>query len=111
MQHCGGCISDIVASVLRCISLSQNIYCSAPFDDVQGWASLTLPPEGQASEPADMSPLIDTLVQHIPAPKSRLEEPFAFCVAMIERDPFVGRIATGEKGSGCRSSSFAKEQK
>jgi GTP-binding protein len=45
-----------------------------------------------------MSPLLDTLVQHIPAPKPHLEEPFAFCVAMIERDPFVGRIATGEEG-------------
>lgn len=46
-----------------------------------------------------MQPLLDVLVQHVPPPSVSVEQPFAMCVAMIERDPFVGRIATGEVGS------------
>lgn len=42
-----------------------------------------------------MTPLLDVILQHVPPPKVAVEEPFAMCVAMIERDPFVGRVATG----------------
>ncbi|EFJ43351.1 elongation factor-like protein [Volvox carteri f. nagariensis] len=44
-----------------------------------------------------MAPLLDAIVAHVPSPAGRgdLEGPFALRVAMIERDPYVGRIATG----------------
>jgi hypothetical protein len=50
-----------------------------------------------------MAPLLDVILAHVPPPQVSLEQPFAMCVAMIERDPFVGRVATG----GCRALSFA----
>ena len=46
--------------------------------------------------PVGMQPLLETLVAHVPAPDVKVDDPFRLCVAMIERDPFVGRLATGE---------------
>ncbi len=42
-----------------------------------------------------MAPLLDVLLQHVPPPRVAVDDPFAMCVAMIERDAFVGRVATG----------------
>lgn len=61
----------------------------------QGWASLTLPPLGSPAPETGMGPLLDVILDHVPPPRVSVEEPFSMCVAMIERDPFVGRIATG----------------
>jgi predicted membrane GTPase involved in stress response len=62
----------------------------------QGWASLTLPPLGEPpADGASMAPLLDVILAHVPPPQVSLEQPFAMCVAMIERDAFVGRVATG----------------
>eukprot|EP00775_Hariotina_reticulata_P011018 gene11018-11172_t len=73
------------------------LYASAK----QGWASLTLPPPGSPPpEGATMAPLLDVLLKHVPPPQVSIGEPFSMCVAMIERDPFVGRIATGRVASG-----------
>lgn len=65
----------------------------------QGWASTTLPPLDGPPPSTGMQPLLDVLLQHVPAPRACPDEAFAMCVAMIERDPFVGRIATGGCGS------------
>ncbi|GIL70939.1 hypothetical protein Vretifemale_1598 [Volvox reticuliferus] len=89
------------------------LYASAK----QGWASRTLPigPEGEVRVPdvredaaarglrqEGMAPLLDTIVAHVPAPGTAadLEGPFAMRVAMIERDPYIGRISTGRIESG-----------
>lgn len=50
-----------------------------------------------------MAPLLDVILAHVPPPQVSLQEPFAMCVAMIERDPFVGRVATG----GCRAQAYS----
>lgn len=65
----------------------------------QGWASTTLPPLDGPPPSTGMQPLLDVLLQHVPAPRACPDEAFAMCVAMIERDPFVGMIATGGCGS------------
>jgi GTP-binding protein len=44
-----------------------------------------------------MQPLLDVLLRHVPPPAVSVDAPFSMCVAMIERDPFVGRIATGAR--------------
>lgn len=62
----------------------------------QGWASLTLPPTGEAPSPANMEPLLDLILKHVEPPRVDVDAPFVMCVAMIERDPYIGRIATGE---------------
>ncbi|GFR51334.1 hypothetical protein Agub_g13751, partial [Astrephomene gubernaculifera] len=69
------------------------LYASAK----QGWASRSLPPNPALGCPEGMSPLLDTIVAHVPPPAAaeELGGPFKMGVAMIERDPYVGRIATG----------------
>lgn len=47
-----------------------------------------------------MAPLLDVILNHVPPPPVSVQDPFAMCVAMIERDAFVGRVATG----GCTRS-------
>jgi GTP-binding protein len=47
-----------------------------------------------------MGPLLDAILTHVPPPKVDAAAPFAMCVAMIERDPYVGRLATGRVQSG-----------
>jgi GTP-binding protein len=72
------------------------LYASAK----HGWAARELPPGGEAPEGASMRPLLDTILSHVPPPTADAAAPFALCVAMIERDPYIGRIATGARARG-----------
>lgn len=64
---------------------------------LQGWASETLPPQGQPPSPQNMEPLLDTIIRHVGSPDVSVDTPFAMSVAMIERDAFIGRVATGKQ--------------
>ncbi|KAK9808999.1 hypothetical protein WJX72_007651 [[Myrmecia] bisecta] len=66
----------------------------------EGWAATELPPPGQKPERASMEPLLAALVQQVPPPAGDPEGEFAMLVAMIERDAFTGRVATGRITSG-----------
>lgn len=72
------------------------LYASAK----QGWASPTLPPGGRPGPGASMEPLLDAIIAHVPPPRLPLGQPFAMAVAMVERDPYVGRIVTGRVAAG-----------
>lgn len=77
---------------------------------MQGWASTMLPPLDGPPPSTGMQPLLDVLLQHVPPPHASPEEAFAMCVAMIERDPFVGRIATGTLDYGVARTGLAHTQ-
>ncbi len=63
---------------------------------LQGWACAHYPGEDlQAAAAQGMVPLLDAIVKHVPPPNCDPEGPFAMCVAMIDRDPYLGRIAPG----------------
>src|SRR5205085_2596098 len=49
----------------------------------------------------DLSPLFDTIVEHVPAPPSDAEGPFQMLVSTIDYSPYVGRLAIGriERGT------------
>ncbi|GAB4823663.1 hypothetical protein N2152v2_010709 [Parachlorella kessleri] len=66
----------------------------------EGWASTKLPPAGEAPPGASMAPLLDALIDHVPAPAGNLADPFSFLVVMTEKDPFLGKIVTGRIHSG-----------
>jgi GTP-binding protein len=53
-----------------------------------GWASLT---EGE--EGTDLQPLLDLLVEHIPAPTHDPEHPLQAHVTNLDASPYVGRLA------------------
>ena len=70
-----------------------HIYASGK----NGWATLDM------DKPNDtLAPLFDLIVDHVPAPKavSRAAEPFQMLSVLIENDPFLGRLLTGEIASG-----------
>ncbi len=52
-------------------------------------------------EGADLTPLFDAIVNYIPAPERRMDEPFQMLVSSLDYNDYVGRIAIGriERGS------------
>ena len=63
-----------------------------------GWAAKTL----DEADRKDLSPLFDTIIEHVKAPKqvARKDEPFTLLTRVIESDSFLGRILTGRIESG-----------
>ena len=48
----------------------------------------------------DLTPLFETIVNHVPEPTVDIDAPFTFLVTLLDRDNFVGRILTGRVHSG-----------
>jgi GTP-binding protein len=53
-----------------------------------GWASLE-----EGAEGSDLKPLMDLMLQRIPAPEHDPEHPFQAHVTNLDADPYVGRLA------------------
>jgi GTP-binding protein len=49
---------------------------------------------------ADISPLLDGIIEHIPAPKGNPEEPFQMLITTLDFDPHIGRILVGKISRG-----------
>ena len=47
-----------------------------------------------------MAPLLDAILEHVPPPAGDPAAPLALLVAMVERDAFLGPIATGRIAHG-----------
>ncbi|MGE0153389.1 MAG: translational GTPase TypA [Reyranellaceae bacterium] len=67
------------------------LYASAK----QGWAV-----EDLAQPHADMAPLFDLILRHVPAPKAEPEKPFRMLVTTLEANSFLGRVLTGRIQEG-----------
>ncbi|MGF1608949.1 MAG: translational GTPase TypA [Kiloniellales bacterium] len=61
----------------------------------EGWAAAA--PEGPK---ADMAPLFDLVLRHVPPPSVQPDEPFRMLITTLEADPFLGRVLTGRIQSG-----------
>ena len=48
----------------------------------------------------DLTPLFQTIIDHVPAPDADPDAPMKFLVSLLDRDNFVGRILTGRIASG-----------
>lgn len=59
-----------------------------------GWAV-----HNMSDEKLDLSPLLETIVTHIPPPTTE-EKPFQMLITIIEYDQYLGRILTGKVLSG-----------
>lgn len=60
-----------------------------------GWASLTL--DGPRES---LAPLMDLVVDHVPAPGLNPDAPFTMLATLLDRDPYLGRVLTGRVMSG-----------
>ena len=54
----------------------------------------------QEAREGDLTPLFQTIVDHVHAPVADEEAPFQFLVSLLDRDNFVGRILTGRIAAG-----------
>lgn len=70
---------------------SPFIYCSAR----NGIASYSPTEEG-----TDFTPLFETIVKHIPAPKGDLDNSFQMLVSSTEQNDYLGRLAVGKVERG-----------
>lgn len=70
---------------------SPIIYASAR----QGIASLNADVKG-----TDMTPLLDTIIEHIPAPEGDQNAPFKMLVSSCEQNDYLGKLAVGKVGAG-----------
>ncbi|MBE6449276.1 MAG: translational GTPase TypA [Alphaproteobacteria bacterium] len=62
----------------------------------EGWAVYDL----QKDERKNIHPLMDKILEHVPAPRCKKDAPFSMLITTLEYDPFVGRILTGRIESG-----------
>ena len=50
--------------------------------------------------PGDLTPLLNTIIDHVPPPEGDPEEPFQFLVSAVEYDPYIGRLLIGRVTRG-----------
>lgn len=65
----------------------KTIYASAK----QGWAVTDL-----SDERKDITPIFDTIISEIPAPKGEIDAPLQLMICNIDYDEYVGRIGVGK---------------
>lgn len=56
-----------------------------------GWATKNLQDERK-----DLTPLLETILEHVHAPERDLEAPFQVLVTMLDYDQYLGRVLTGK---------------
>lgn len=60
-----------------------------------GWAAVDL-----ADEKKDIVPLYNLILNHVPAPKADVDQPFSMLVTTREYDSYLGRVLTGRIQTG-----------
>ncbi|HEX5237191.1 MAG TPA: translational GTPase TypA, partial [Sphingomicrobium sp.] len=65
-----------------------------------GYAGLTDDVRPENTPGADLTPLFETIVSHVPAPGLDPSGEFKMLATLLDRDPFLGRILTGRIESG-----------
>jgi GTP-binding protein len=61
----------------------------------EGWASVMIGERGQ-----NLTPIFETILTHVPAPKVTPDGPFRMLITTLEADPYLGRVLTGRIQSG-----------
>lgn len=64
--------------------------------DGKGWSELPEDP----SEPADLTPILDGILEHVPPPKVDAEGPFQMLVTSLDWDSYRGKYAIGRTRRG-----------
>jgi GTP-binding protein len=53
-----------------------------------------------ADERANLTPLFETILQHVPAPPGDAQQPFQMLVSTVDHSPYLGRLAIGRVERG-----------
>ncbi|EGG21474.1 elongation factor TU family protein [Cavenderia fasciculata] len=65
-----------------------TLYASARM----GWAV-----RSRGDDQKGITPILDTIIEYVHAPKVEVDKPFSMLVTNLETDPFLGRIVTGKQ--------------
>ncbi len=60
-----------------------------------GWCTREIDDERK-----DLSPLLELVLEHVPAPDVEYDKPFALLATLLDSDPFLGRCLTGRVAQG-----------
>ncbi|MFA6423156.1 MAG: translational GTPase TypA [Patescibacteria group bacterium] len=59
------------------------------------------------SETADLTPILDAIIEHIPTPKKDINSPFKMLVSALDWDNFMGKYVIGKITSGTAKAGMA----
>jgi len=60
-----------------------------------GWCAMSLEAPRE-----NLHPMLDLILEHVPAPQVDENAPFAMLTTLLERDPYLGRVLTGRVYAG-----------
>ncbi len=88
---------DLVLELFLELDADEDQF-NAPF--IYGSAKNAFAVRSLEEEKKDMTPLFETILEHIPAPEADTEGEFRMLVSNIDWDDYVGRVAIGKVLSG-----------
>ncbi|MBK1876556.1 translational GTPase TypA [Pelagicoccus mobilis] len=90
-------VHDLVLELFLALDADDDQF-NAPF--IYGSAKNGFAVRDLEDERVDMTPLFETVLEHIPAPEADTEGEFKMLVSNIDWDDYVGRVAIGKVLSG-----------
>lgn len=103
-------IDKVNADIPKTIDKTYDLFLELATDDAQldfpvyyaigragkAWGELPV----DENLPADLSPILDGIIEHIPAPVKNDETPFQMLVSALDYDSFIGKHAIGKIKNG-----------
>jgi len=89
-------VDEVLELLMDLDATDQQLECPFIFASARGgWARTSLD-----SDNADMKPLFEAIINHIPAPEGDPEAPTQILISTIDYNEYVGRIGVGKVDNG-----------
>lgn len=89
-------VDEVLELLMDLDATDQQLECPFIFASARGgWARTSMD-----SDNADMKPLFEAIINHIPAPKGDPEAPTQILISTIDYNEYVGRIGVGKVDNG-----------
>jgi len=94
--RCDEVVDEVLELLLELGASDEQIDCPFVYASARrGTASMDPAAEGK-----DMSPLLDTILTHIPCPVGDPDEPLQLLISTIDYNEYIGRIGVGKVSNG-----------
>ena len=89
-------VDEVLELLMALDATAQQLECPFIFASARGgWARTSMD-----SDNADMKPLFEAIINHIPAPEGDPEAPTQILISTIDYNEYVGRIGVGKVDNG-----------
>lgn len=89
-------VDEVLELLMDLDATDQQLECPFIFASARGgWARTSMD-----SDNADMKPLFEAIINHIPAPEGNPEAPTQILISTIDYNEYVGRIGVGKVDNG-----------